>query len=89
MPVNQALGQAAGAKPGDVFEMVMERDEEQRGRRSPRINEGVGEKQVSAEARGRAGLHAAEGSREFDLGRQAGRDERTAASEGDARSKTA
>jgi hypothetical protein len=30
MPVNQALCQAAGAKPGDVVEAVMERDEEQR-----------------------------------------------------------
>jgi uncharacterized protein YdeI (YjbR/CyaY-like superfamily) len=30
MPVNEALGQAVGAKPGDVVEMVMERDEEPR-----------------------------------------------------------
>jgi regulator of protease activity HflC (stomatin/prohibitin superfamily) len=67
MAVNKALGQAAGAKPGDVVEVIME-------------------KQVSAEAMGRARLHAAEGNREFDLERQAGRDERTAASEGDARS---
>ena len=52
----------------------------------PRMNEGVGEKQVGSEAGGRARLHPAEGNREFDLERQAGREERTAASEGDARS---
>jgi len=69
MPVNQALCQAAGAKPEDVVEVVMERDAEERnGRGSAGTNEGVGEKQVSAEARGRARLHAQEGNREFDLG---------------------
>jgi len=30
MPVNEALCQAVGAKPGDVVEVVMERDEEPR-----------------------------------------------------------
>jgi hypothetical protein len=30
MPVNQALCQAAGAKPEDVVEVVMERDAEER-----------------------------------------------------------
>ena len=80
MPVNKALGQAVGAKPGDVVEVVMERDEEPRSvGRFPRTNERVGKKQVSADAMGRARLHAAEGNREFDLERQAGRDERTEA----------
>jgi len=85
MPVNKALGQAVGAKPGDVVEVVMERDEEPRSvGRSPRTNERVGKKQVSADAMGRARLHEVEGNREFDVERQAGRDERSEASEGDA-----
>jgi hypothetical protein len=85
MPVNKALCPAAGTKPGDVVEVAMERDEEPRTVDDPpgRVKE-LAKKQVSAGARGRARLHPAEGNREFDPGREAGRDERTAASKGDA-----
>jgi hypothetical protein len=73
MPVNKILCRGAGAQPGDIVDVVMERDDEVRDVEPP------------PELKlGEASLHPQERDGEFDQRRQTRRNQETPADEGNA-----
>ena len=84
MAVNKTMREGAKAKAGDVVDVVMERDEE--ARTAAGAEKGIGEKQESAAALGRSGVHPQERAGDFHSRREARRNPEAATGQSDASS---